>query len=190
MDRNELPLDPRDLGVPSSASKMISEPMVPLAQIVHLSLTDTNTSSKWSETRFHITHVTYEFHWVCPKWFSCLCYVWCNPCTYIASRLALSPNRPKWTSTGASSPSSTIGCVHNDFWAYVTFGANCAQIFHQHEHYLQMDRYEILHDPHHLGVPSGASKKISELMVQSGQTMHLSCIKVSTISKQTKMSIH
>jgi hypothetical protein len=32
MDRNELPLEPRDLGVPSGASKMISEPMVALAQ--------------------------------------------------------------------------------------------------------------------------------------------------------------
>jgi hypothetical protein len=36
MDRNELPLEPRDLGVPSDASKMILEPMVCLAPTVHL----------------------------------------------------------------------------------------------------------------------------------------------------------
>jgi hypothetical protein len=49
-----------------------------------------------------------------------------------------------------------------------------------------MDRNEILHDPRHLGVPSGASKMISKLMVHSTQTMHISLIKISTISKQTK----
>ena len=52
MDLNELPLEPRYLGVPSGASKTISKPMVPLTQIVHLSCTDTNTVSKRTETRF------------------------------------------------------------------------------------------------------------------------------------------
>jgi hypothetical protein len=36
MDQNELPLLSRDLGVPSDASRMIPEPMVCLAQTVHL----------------------------------------------------------------------------------------------------------------------------------------------------------
>jgi hypothetical protein len=36
-----------------------------------------------------------EFYQVCPKWFLRLWYVWRKPCTYLASRLALSPNRPK-----------------------------------------------------------------------------------------------
>jgi hypothetical protein len=31
--------------------------------------TDTNTISKWTKTRFHTTHVTYEFHRVRPKLF-------------------------------------------------------------------------------------------------------------------------
>jgi len=57
-DQNELPLEPRHLGVPSGASKMISEPMVRLAQTVRVSCTNTNTISKWTETRFHMTHVT------------------------------------------------------------------------------------------------------------------------------------
>ena len=56
--QNEIPLEPRHLVVPSCASKMISKPMVRLAQTMHLSCTDTNTVSKWKEVRFHMTHVT------------------------------------------------------------------------------------------------------------------------------------
>ena len=46
---NEIPLDPRHLGVPSGASKMIFEPMVRLAQTVHISYINTNTISKQTE---------------------------------------------------------------------------------------------------------------------------------------------
>jgi hypothetical protein len=59
-------------------------------------------------------------------------------------KLALSPNRPKRSSTRALSPRSTIGCVQNNLWAYGTFR----------------------------------------------ETKQLSCVKISTISKETKMSIH
>jgi hypothetical protein len=51
-------LKPRHLGVLSGASKIITEPMVCLAQAMHLSCTDTNTISKWTETRFDMTHIT------------------------------------------------------------------------------------------------------------------------------------
>jgi hypothetical protein len=47
---------------------------------------------------------------------------------------------------------------------------------------------EISDDKRHVGVPSGASKMIFEHMVRSTQTMHLSCTKISTISKQTELS--
>ena len=57
-ERNELPLGPHPLGVPSGASRMISEPMKHLAQTVHQSCTNTNTVFKQTETRFHVTHVT------------------------------------------------------------------------------------------------------------------------------------
>jgi hypothetical protein len=67
-------------------------PLVCLVQTVHLSCTNTNTVSKQTKMRFHITHVTYEFHWVRPKLFMSLWYIQCKPCTYLASRLALSPN--------------------------------------------------------------------------------------------------
>jgi hypothetical protein len=57
-DRNEVLHDPRHLGVLSSASKMIYEAMVRLVQTVDLFCTETNTISKWTKTRFYMTHVT------------------------------------------------------------------------------------------------------------------------------------
>jgi hypothetical protein len=48
---------------------------------------------------------------------------------------------------------------------------------------------EIPHDPHHQGVPSGVSKIISEPMVPSTQTVHLSRIKISTISKMERIKL-
>jgi hypothetical protein len=56
--QNELELEPRHQVAPSTASKMISEPMVRLAQTMYLSCTDTNTISKCKEARFDMTHVT------------------------------------------------------------------------------------------------------------------------------------
>jgi hypothetical protein len=119
------------LRVPSGVSKTISMPTVCLAQSVHLSCTNTNTVLKWTKMRFHMTHVTLEFHQVRPKWFLRLWYVRQKSCTNLASRLALSSNELNRASTWASSPRSTIGCVQNDFWAYGTFGANRAAILRQ-----------------------------------------------------------
>jgi hypothetical protein len=58
MDQNELPLEPRHLGVSLGASKTISEPMVCLVQTVHLSCSNTNTVSERTETRWLMSHVT------------------------------------------------------------------------------------------------------------------------------------
>jgi hypothetical protein len=57
-DRKEILHDPRHLGVPSSASKMIYEAMIRLVQTVVLSYAETNTISKWTETRFYMTYFT------------------------------------------------------------------------------------------------------------------------------------
>jgi hypothetical protein len=70
--------------------------MVRLAQTMHLSCTNTNTISKWKEERFHMTHVTKEFHWLRAKQFLSLCYIRRKPCTYLGSRLALSPSWPSF----------------------------------------------------------------------------------------------
>jgi hypothetical protein len=52
-----------------------------------------------------------------------------------------------------------------------------------------MERREILDDRHNLGVPSGVSKTISKPMLRSTQTVHLYCVRISTISKWTKFSL-
>ena len=49
-----------------------------------------------------------------------------------------------------------------------------------------MERNKIPNDPRHLGVPSSVSKMISEPMVRSTQTMHLSCVKISIMSKNDR----
>jgi hypothetical protein len=125
-----------------------------------------------------------------PKEHLSLWYTLCKSWTYLVSWLALSPNGLNQASTWASSPRRTIECPQNDFWAYVMFGANRAPNWHQHRHYPQTDWNNIPHDPRHHGVPSGASKIISEAMVRLAQIVHLSCVKISTISKRTEWSFH
>jgi hypothetical protein len=79
---NKAPPDPRHLGV--SLGKTIYEPMVRLTQSELLSCTDANTVSKQIETRFHMTHVTSEFHQVPPLLFLSLQYVRRKPWTNLA----------------------------------------------------------------------------------------------------------
>jgi hypothetical protein len=163
MDRNEHPLEPHHLGVPSGASKTISEPMVRSAK----------------------------------------------QCIYLASRLALSPNRPKRASTWASAPRSTIRCIEKDLWAYGTFGTDHAPILHQDRPKRFLSLWYVWRKPcTYLALrltlspnklkwhstwqtsPRRFPTMISERMVHSTQTVHLSCVKVSTISKRNEISIH
>ena len=78
----------------------------------------------------------------------------------------------------------------NNIRAYGTFSANRAPTLRQYYHYLQTDRNELSVEPRHLVVPSGASKIIPEPMVCLAQTMHLSCVEISTMPKWTKTSFH
>jgi hypothetical protein len=142
--QNEVLHDPRNLGVPSGASKIISKPMVCLGQTVHLSCVKISAISKRTKMRFHMGFVTKDYH----------------------------------------------RCIQNNFWAYNTFGTNRAPILHRHYYYLQMDRNKIPLDPRHLEHPSGASKMIFEPMVRLTQTVHQSCINISTISKCSKTRFH
>jgi hypothetical protein len=57
-NQNEIPHDPCHEGVPSSASKIIYEPMVRSAQIGHLSCVKICTISKRDETDIHLSLVT------------------------------------------------------------------------------------------------------------------------------------
>jgi hypothetical protein len=56
--------------------------VVYLAQIVHLPCVEINTVYEPIETSFHLTHVTFEFHQVCPKRFLSVLHVRRKPCTY------------------------------------------------------------------------------------------------------------
>ena len=64
---------------------MIYVPLVRSVQTVHLSFVKT-------ETFYHLSFVTYEYHRVCPKWCLSLCYVWHKPWSYLALTLRPSPN--------------------------------------------------------------------------------------------------
>jgi hypothetical protein len=66
---------------------MISMPMVYLAQIMHLSCTEINTISKWTEMSFLLTHVTYEYHRVHPKLFLSLLFIWRKRATILLKAL-------------------------------------------------------------------------------------------------------
>jgi hypothetical protein len=144
MEWNEHRLESCHQGVPSGASKTISEPVVRSAQTVHLSYVKFSTISKWTESSFQLSLLTMEYRPVRPKWFLSLWHVWRKPCTHLAMTVTLSPNGMKRDSTSPMSPRSSIGCIQNVFWAYGTFGAN----------------------------------------------RHLSCVKISTISKWTESSFH
>jgi hypothetical protein len=77
--------------------------------------------------------------------------------------------------------------VHlNNFWACGMYGTNHAPIMHRNKLYLKKDRMEILHDPRHLGVPSGASKIIFEAVLRVVQIVDLSCTETNNISKSTE----
>jgi hypothetical protein len=144
MEQNELPLDPRHIGVPSGASKKIFQPMLHSAQTMHLSCAEINTVS----------------------------------------------NGPKWASIWLTSHRSTIGGIQNDFLAYGTFGTNRAPILRWDYHYLQTDWNERLLDPHHLRVRWGVPKTVCKPIACLAQTVHLSCVKIHTISKWIQMSFH
>ena len=121
-----------------------------------------------------------------PKRYLSLWYVWRTP----------SPNGPDGTPNRTRIP-------HDPYQLGVPSGASKtiskpilgstqkhATILHRRQHCLETNRNEISHDPHHLGVPSGASKMIFEPMVYSAQTVHLSCIRISTVSRWTETSFH
>jgi hypothetical protein len=118
------------------AYKMISEVVVHLAQIMHQSCIKISTISKRNESSFYLSLISMEYHWVGPKWFLRLWYIWCKPCTYLALTLTIPPNGPKWDST----------------------------LSHKSLHQVR-------------------PKWFYEPMVCSAQSVHLSCVKISTISK-------
>jgi hypothetical protein len=68
-----------------------------------------NTISKQTKANFHLTHVTFEFNLVRPKWFPSLLHVRHKRGTYLALWLALSPKKSKRGSIWPTSPRSSSG---------------------------------------------------------------------------------
>jgi hypothetical protein len=124
------------------------------------------------------------------NYFMSLWYVQYKPCTYLASRLALSPNGPKRAPPDPRHlgvPSGTSKMIYQPMVHLTqTEHLSCTDA----NTVSKIDQNKIPHDPPHLGVPSGASNTIFEPTVCSTQTVHQSCIKSSTISKRTKLSFH
>jgi hypothetical protein len=164
--------------------------MVWSVQTEQLSCAKTSTISKQTETSFHLSLMTKEYLQLHPKWSLSQWHVWRKPCTNLAPTLTLFPNGLKWDSTGPTSPKSFIRCVQNDFKACGMFDANRSPILHQDEHYLQTGRNDHPLEPHHLGVPLGTSKGISEPIVRFAQTIRLSCNDTNTVSKWTVTRFH
>ena len=111
---------------------------------------------------------------MCPKQFLSLWYVWRKPCTYLTER----------DSTCPTSPRSSIWCIQNDFPSlWYVWHQPCTHLVSRLASSPNA-RNELRLDPLHLGVPSGASKTISDPMVHLVQTVHLSCTDTNTISKE------
>jgi hypothetical protein len=119
MERSEIPHDPRHLGVPSGASKMISEPMVRSTHTGHLSCIKIKTISKWTELSLEPRHLRVLSG--SSKTISELMVRFAQivhlSCTDTKTALI----RKKWDSTWLTSPRSSIGCVQNNLWPYGTF---------------------------------------------------------------------
>ena len=114
-----------------------------------------------------------------PKQFPSLWYVRRNPCTDLASRLALSSNGPKRASVELRHLGVPSGVSNTISEPMVHLTKPCT--------YLALTLTtspngpnKISHDARHLGVPSGASKTISEPMVRLAQTVHISYINTNT----------
>jgi hypothetical protein len=160
----------------------ISVSMVCLGQTVHRACFKISTIPKQTETSFHLSYITYEYHQVRQKWFLSLEYVWRKMCTYVAPKLTPSPNEPKQDLTWPMSPRDPSGVSKMISEPMV----HLAQPTHLSYTQFQTDWNKIPQDPRYLAVPLGASKPISEPMVHLAQTMHLSCTDNNTISKWTK----
>jgi hypothetical protein len=99
IDRNEIPHNSRQLGVPSSVSNTISKLMIRSTQIVHQSCIKSSTISKLTKPSFHLSLITKESYRVRHKRFICLWSARSKPWSYLALTLTLSLNGLKWDST-------------------------------------------------------------------------------------------
>jgi hypothetical protein len=138
--------------------------------------------------RLHMTHVTLVFCQVRPKRFLSLWYIRHKLCTYLTSRLALSPN----------GPSFHLSLITNEYhWVRAKWFLSQWYVWCKLCTYLAptltLSPNEKKCDsswPTSPRIQSGASKMIFEPMVHSTQTVHPSCVKISTICERNKTCFH
>jgi len=163
-------------------------------QTVQLSCIKISIISEQTKSSLHLSIFNYEYHLMRLKWFLSL---WCirrKPCTNLLPKHTLSLNetearfhmthiikdlylvRPNWFLT-----ISYVACKPCIYLASrLALSPNRPNRAFT---WAPWPRSEIPYNTCHLGVPSGASKLISEHMVCSMQIVHLCWIKISTISK-------
>jgi hypothetical protein len=86
--------------------------MVCSAQIVHLCSIKIVSISKWNEIRFYMTQVTKQFYRVRPKQFLGQWYARHEPCTYLESRLELSPLEPRHLGVSSGANGTLAQTMH------------------------------------------------------------------------------
>ena len=159
-------------------------------QTVQLSCIEISTISEQTQPSFRWSLFSQEYHQVRLKWFLSLWYIKRKPCTYLSSKLTMSLNGPKQDSVCHMSSRSFIGCVKIDFQAYGMFHTNRAPTLYKDQQYIQTDRTKLSLEPLHLGVPTGASKMVSQTMVHQAKTVNISCTESNTVFKQTEARFH
>ena len=171
-DRNEIPLDPRHLGVPSGASKMISEPMVCLAQTMHLSCTNTNTISKWTDQDFTRPTSPRSF----PSGASKMIF---EPMVRLAQTVHRSCIKISTISKRIKMSFQLSFVTYEYHQVRPKQYLSLWYVWRKPCTYLALTLTaspnrpnEIPHDPRHLRLPMGVSRMIYEPMVRSAQTMH------------------
>jgi hypothetical protein len=125
MDQNEIPHDPRHLGVPSGGFK-----------------NDFWCCGTFGTNRTPILHQDYHYlrldwikHPLEPRHLGVP-----SGASKTISKPTVSLTGLNQASTWASSPRSTIGCVQNNFWAYGMFSTNHAPVLNRHQHFSKLTK--------------------------------------------------
>jgi hypothetical protein len=136
-----------------------------------------------------LTHDTYVYHWVRPKWFPRPRYIRLKPCTYLVPRLIVSPkdrNKLPLDPRHLGVPSG-VSKWFLSLW-YVQ-RKPCTNLVPRLTVSLNGRKW-VFTWPTSPWSSIGCVKMISETMVCSTQTLHLSCAEINSISKWTEMSFH
>jgi hypothetical protein len=156
--------------------------MVHLVQTVHLYFTDTNTVSKRTKTRFHMTHSFRTSIGCVQDDFRAYGTFFTNRALSCVKISTIS----KWTQTKLQLEPRHLGVssgASNMISEPRVRSAQTVHIYCMDSNTVSKQIERRFHMTHSLGVPSGAYNMTSEPMVHSTQIAHLSCIKITTISK-------